>query len=200
MNDSNPDIQYNYFTLGLSNDPTAAVISDFDGVYDPWELNEGVRMKDKFPADVVATLKPDRGRRLTDFLHNVEKVVPISERVQIFFMDEGLDDRYVEYLPFILKNQRGRIVKDIHYCIANPLIKIDCIDRSKSKYSTYDDETDILSVSYMYLDKEKIPLKHKFFRLGEQPKYIIFRSDFIDRIKTAGFTGLNLTAMGEKIW
>lgn len=194
------DKQYEYFTLGLSKDPKVSVIDEFDGVSNPWELNEGVRMGDKFPPDVEATLDPERGSLLTDFLHNTDKVVPISEKACALFEAEGLGEELVEYLPFVLKNQKGRVVRKPQYCLANPLRKIDCLDRERSKFSTHDDGVEVITVTHLYLLKDKIPEDAKFFRLGEQPNYIIFRSDLLERIKEEGFTGLNLTAMGEKIW
>lgn len=194
------DKQYEYFTLGLSKDPRVAVIDQFRGVSSPWELNEGVRMGDKFPPDVEATLDPERGSLLTDFLHNTDKVVPISEKARALFEAEGLGEELVEYLLFVLKNQKGRVVRKPQYCLANPLLKIDCLDRERSEFGTLKDGVRVTTIDYLYLLKDKIPEDAKFFRLGEQPNYIIYRSDLVERIREQGLSGLNLTAMGEEIW
>jgi hypothetical protein len=184
---------------GLQKDARVAVVDRIRGLTGLSALKTGVRMGENFPPTAEVTLKKDRGGLLTDFLFNNEKVVPISEKARAFFESEGLDDTLVEYLPFVLIGKNGRPMKNACYCVANPLRMVDCLDREKSDFTAHDDG-EVMFVDHLYVLPDEIPDDAIFFRLGEQPRYILFRSDFVQRIEQAGLTGLTLTPMGEEIW
>ena len=193
------DGDYQYFTVGRSKDAKVAVIDEFEGIEDPWDLKSGVQMGARFGAQAEASLDPKRGSLLTDFLHNTDRVLPISNEMRSLFESEGLSEKEVEYLPFVLRNTRGRVVDEPRYCVANPLCIAACLDRDRSSISTFRDGVRIMSITKLCLVKDQIPEDFKLFRLEEQPKYILFRSDLVKAIEDAGLTGLNLTPEGGKL-
>jgi hypothetical protein len=164
-------------------------------------LKKGIPAADILPPDTVLDIHEDGGDMLTDFVPNISRCVIISSRVKDFFEQEGLDVEKVEYLPFIVKDKKGRVVKEPYY-VANLLAKIDCMDIEKSKCSFFEDEngiedlTDVIDVETIEVLEEKIPDEAIFFRIGEFPSHMIIRSDFVEKIKAQGFTGLNVVDQG----
>jgi hypothetical protein len=189
----------NYYVSALKRDPKWGLIEFLPGVNRAYRLKEGVRMGDDFPASVELAISPSSGNLIPDFIPNVNKQLMISEPVRKLFESEGLTDELVEYLPFILKNKKGRVVDAPRYCVANPLRKINCLDRKRSKYAARDDGVTIVVMEVLHLLEESIPADAKLFRLGELPSMILLRSDLADRIREANFIGLMLRSPGENL-
>jgi hypothetical protein len=158
-------------------------------------LKKGIPAADILPPDTVLDIHEDGGDMLTDFVPNISRCVIISSRVKDFFEQEGLDAEKVEYLPFIVKDKKGRVVKDQYY-VANLLVKIDCLDLEKSQCAIDDNDGEVLDVATIVVLEDKIPDEAIFFRVEEYPSHIIIRSDFVEKIKQQGFTGLNAVDQG----
>jgi hypothetical protein len=158
-------------------------------------LKKGIPAADILPPDTVLDIHEDGGDMLTDFVPNISRCVIISSRVKDFFEQEGLDAEKVEYLPFIVKDKKGRVVKDQYY-VANLLVKIDCFDFEKSKHTFSERTGKVRDVTTIEVLEDKIPDDAIFFRVGEYPSHMIIRSDFVGKIKQQGFTGLNVVDQG----
>ncbi len=195
------DDSYAYSVSVFSADPRVVMIERLKGVAYDYLLDEGVRMGigDEFPEDAVFEVSEDTGDMITDFISNVLRQVIISEKVKAYFIENGLTDEVVEYLPFRLKNKRGRVEKDRFFYIANALLKVDCLDLEKSDYLQNKKNNKIIKVRLLEVDKSKVPDDAIFFRLGEDASRILFRSDFVNQLKAQGFTGLSLWPEGEKL-
>ncbi len=195
------DDSYTYSVSVFSSDPRVIMIEEFEGVGYPYLLKDGVRLGigDEFPEDAVFEVSEDTGDMITDFISNVSRQVIISEKVKAYFIENGLTDEVVEYLPFRLKNKRGRVEKDRFFYIANALLKVDCLDLEKSDYFQNKKKTEVIGVDMVVIDKGKVPDDAIFFRLGEETSRIVFRSDFVEKLKAEGFTGLTLCPEGKEL-
>ncbi len=184
---------YDYFHFVVKLDPVgASIVNISERVDNHHKLREGLRMGESFPADTVLDIFENTGDMLFDFIGNISRVAIISSRVKGLFEAEGLDDASVEYLPFILKDKKGRVVEK-QYFVANALVKIDCLDHERSWYKTDSDEATVVEdVSRLHLLKEEIPEEAKLFRLGEFPQLIIIRSDLLARLRKEGITGVSV--------
>ena len=173
----------------------------FDGIDYDYLLNEGERLGigNEYPEDAEFQVHEDSGDMVTDFVNNLDSCVLINGKVKDLFVEEGLGDEIIEYLPFKLLNKKGNPVSDELFYIANVLPKIMCLDMDKSKYKTHPRKGTVWRISEIVIDPEKADPDLKIFRLGEDTKHIIFRSDLVDKIKAEGFTGLSLCAMGEEL-
>ena len=190
---------YDYFAAVFNPDPRVMTIKRLPGIKSQYLLNEGEKMKNKYPPNAVFQVAEESGDMITDFIDNINRVVIISQRVKEFFEKQNLTSKIVEYLPFQLKNKRGRIEKESFYYIANVLLKINCLDMEKADYYLNSKKTAVLGVHVIELDKEKIPDDAILFRLGEEPSRILLRSDFVDNLKSEGFSGLSLCQEGKKL-
>lgn len=193
---------YNYHLLIINSDERVSVIENLDAQVDEYyRLSKGERMGDKFPPTTVLNVYENSGEMLTDFIANIHGVVIISSKVRECFEAEGLGEQQVEYLPFILKDKRGRVIKT-QYCVANPLMKVDCFDYERSIYKAYPGrpkEISYPSLRKMCVLEARIPDDAKFFRLGELPDFIIIRSDLLAILRDKQFTGTSVIAMGEEL-
>ena len=99
----------------------------------------------------------------------------------------------------MLKNQRGRVVEGERYCVANPLRKIECLDRRRSKYRARSDGVTVVVMEVFRLLADKIPPDAKLFRLAELPEMILVRSDLVQRIQDAGLEGFTFRSAGENL-
>jgi len=192
--------KYEYFTRGMLEDPKAAAINYFFNIDKPHKFDDGVKMFNNCASDVYATLDPQNGDLLTDILYNFTDLFVVNEKTKEILFKEGLDKDFIEYIPFQLKNKKKKIIKGVQYYIVNPTNKIECVDRSSSKFSTRDDGVTIIEISCLHLINDKIPKDAKLFRLKECSNIIVYRSDLINVFKKNKLSGLPLSAMGEKIW
>lgn len=192
---------FQYFVNRFSSDPRVSTVKFFNGIDYDYLLNEGQRLgigRD-YPEDAEFRVHENSGDMITDFVNNLQHCVLINSKIKTFFEAEGLGDEVVEYLPFKLLNRKGNLVSDDYYYIANVLPKINCLDLDKSKYKIHPKKGTVWRISEIVIVPEKVDPELKMFRLGEDPKRIIFRSDLVDKIKAKEFTGLSLCEMGEEL-
>jgi len=163
-----------------------------------WNLHEGLPLAPNFQPSVTWSIAPNSGNLIGDFVKNLGDMLILSRRARDLFEAEGIYPPVIEYLPFILKNKKGRVVDSAEYCLANPLRKVMCLDRSRSNFVATPDG-DVAAVNALEVDVAQIPNDLKVFRLGEYPRITILRSDLIERCKTAELKGLYTLNMGDDL-
>ena len=185
----------------LTGDPSTKFgqIEEFPDVPDgDWTLDEGMPLAPGFGPDITWSIAPDSGNLIGDFVKNLSDLPILSRKARDLLEAEGVSGDDIEYLPFALKNKKGRIVAGTEYCLANPLRKIACLDKERATFKATS-KGSVAVISVLELEAAKIPNDAKVFRLGEFPKMILFRSDLIARIKDAGLTGFYARNTGEDL-
>ena len=192
---------FEYFVVSMSHDYRAGWIKHLsEDIDNDYELSDGVPMKANFPPTAEIEIDKDSGDMLTDIIPNIGMDLIVSEKVKKILESDGLvESDTLEYLPFVLKDKRGRVVKEQYYFV-NSLLKIDCLDREKSDFSTYDDDDEVCDVNGVFLLSDKVPENFRLFRLGEFPSVIVLRSDLVDRLNSEGVTGLSVVGMGVNLF
>ncbi len=197
MNSFGSGTKYEYYVFFNDADVRLARIEDLDDDIDDGELDNGVPMAPIWPHDPVIQIHEDSGDIINDFIVNIDRCLIISGNVRQVLINEEVGPECVEFLPFVLKDKKGRQVKQQYY-FANPLLKYDCFDKEKSTYQAFDDG-EIMMVENLHIHPEKLPENAKLFRLGEKPQFIIIRSDLAERLKTET-TGFHVANMGDDIY
>ncbi|KFA90997.1 hypothetical protein Q664_25105 [Archangium violaceum Cb vi76] len=175
-----------------------AYIEDIGGnVSDKSKMTKGVSLKKVISKANTFSLSEDGGDMLGDLVDNTSGVLIVSNRAREVLEAEGVTGDVIEYLPFTLKDKRGRPTKGEFY-VANPLQKIPCMNREKSKFVDSDEDGRILSVRKLTVEPKKIPNEAKLFRLGEYTRVHVVRLDLAQRLRAEKLTGLTFCEQGEK--
>ncbi|KFA87217.1 imm11 family protein [Archangium violaceum] len=193
-------MNHTYYTFKNSHDPRAAEIVELpDKVEKYYYLKRGRTMKPHFPPSTALCLYEEAGDMLTDFISNPDRVLYVSRRTQELLVRNGLPDDSIEYLPFVLHDKRGRVVREQYY-IANPLMCISCFDLKSSRYWLESDEPpEIGDVEQLRLREDQLPADAKLFRVAEFPRLMVIRSDLLEAMRREGLTGLNVQPVGESL-
>ena len=187
-----------YLIVSLDEDPRVAYIEDIKAnVPNRFKLTEGVSLKKDISKANTFSLSKDGGDMLCDFVENISGVLIVSARAREVLEAAGVTGKVVEYLPFTLKDKRGRPVKQEYY-VANLRQTVPCMDREKSEFNESDDDGEILSVQRLTALPKKIPKDAQLFRLGEFPRMIIIRSDLTKQLRDEKLTGLTFREQGER--
>lgn len=194
---------YDYYCIRTLSDPKLGRIENIDKrVKKSYNLRKGIPMGNLFPPETKLDIAdtPGSGDMLADFLRNIHRSIIISSKVKDILMEEGVDETQVEYLPFILRDKKRRVIKDVRYYVANSLVKVDCMDKENSIYKPdFDDPEKARRISALHVNHDAIPEDAKFFRLGELSRLTLIRSDLLERLKAEGVTGINAFAMGDEL-
>ena len=186
--------------FAVADDPRGSYIENIGSkVPDESKLTTGVSLKKVITkAGTTFSLSEDGGDMLCDFVANTSGVLIVSARARaVLEAEEVKGEEQVEYLPFTLKDKRGRPTKG-EYFIANILRTVACMDRDKSDFTQSPvTKTKLLGVDNLTVVPTKIPKDLKLFRLGEYPRVIVIRSDLVKRIKAEKLTGLTVREQGE---
>lgn len=191
-------LSHTYLIVAGSADSRTAYIEDIDGnVPDSELMDQGVSLKKLISKANTFSLSEDGGDMLCDFVDNISGVFIVSAKAKEVLESEGVEGKEIEYLPFTLKDKRGRPTKGAYF-IANILRKVACMDRDKSEFTQSPvSKTEVLGVSNLTVVLSKIPKDVKLFRLGEYPRVILIRADLVKRIKAEKLTGLTVSEQGE---
>jgi len=189
---------YTYFSVAMSTDPKVAFIERLSGIGKDYLLDEGIRLAESTSTDLIFDIAEDSGVMLTDFINNITSNLLVSADIKGYFEQQGLNDDQVEYLPFKIRNQRGRVEHNKPYYIANILSVVDCLDLDRADYKIHPIEGTPWRIKRIEIDENKTHDK-KLFRLGEEPRRIIIRSDLAEGIERMGFTGLRLWPVGKPL-
>ena len=181
---------HTYYTFKNSLDPRAAEIVDLpDRVEKYYYLSDGISVAPYLPPSTKLSLYGEAGDTLTDFIDNPDRVLYVSQRAREILQQQGLSDGVVEYLPFVLLDKRGRRVRE-QYFIANPLLRVSCLDFARSRYSLdSDDPTDIGGITVLHMHEDRIPADARLFRVAEYTRLMVLRSDLLEVLRQAGLTG-----------
>jgi hypothetical protein len=186
-----------YYLFKINSDKKVCCIEDIErNIPDAFYLQKGISLKDIYPTEVTLNIFPESGDILTDFINNISRCLLISLELKEILVNEGLDIKKVEYLPFQLKDKKQRLLTKEFY-IANVLIKINCLDKKQSQCSIFKKTGNILNLETAVLNEDNIPQDEKLFRIGEYPSRIVIRSDLFDLLQQKGFTGLTIIKQGE---
>jgi hypothetical protein len=187
-----------YMVFTTSEDPRIALIRDItSNISDESKLSSCVSLKGIISESTTFSLSQEGGDMLTDIVDNISGELIVSSRAREVLESEGVTGDVVEYLPFTLKDKRGRRTKGQFY-LANLLLKVDCMDREKSDFSVSDFDGRVLGVDTLKVLNEKIPPEAKLFRLGEYTRLIVIRSDLVRRINDEKLTGLTVCEQGAR--
>lgn len=190
---------YTYYTFGHSLDPRAVEVVDLpDRVDDYFYLSDGIPCASYLPPTTELSLYEGAGDMFTDFIDNPDRVLYVSQRVQDVLKGRGLVGSTVELLPFILLDKRGRRVRE-SYAIANPLVRVPCLDFERSKYRRASDPNELAEVKLLHVREDAVPEDAQLFRLAELPRLMVLRSDLLEAFQQAGLTGLAVHPAGKTI-
>ena len=163
------------------------------------KLGAGERAGERAMAGKVVPLRRDGGSQLTDFLNNVHRLLVGSESARELFASAGLGPEDVEIIPIAIADKKKKPIPK-KYFILHPIRRIACMDpkRSDCEHKKYAHK-ERWFIRALQLDEEKIPVDAKLFRLAEDPRYILIRSDLLERIREAKLTGLQEQELGESL-
>lgn len=178
-------------------DELGYIEKESQGVTQAWRLGDGEPMGDKFPKQASYPLsKQHKGMKLTDFIPNKFSRLIVSEKVRKLLETEPVD---IEWLPVSIIDKKDRVV-DARYSIAHVLGTVDCVDLDRSEYdrSSFSPEQ-FLVIRRLLLREDKIPEQLALFRIKEYPRAFIIREDLLDKLATAGATGLDVLELGTPV-
>jgi len=158
---------------------------------------EGVPLASQFPPTTEIRLSSKSGNRFTDFIYTIARVILASPRAWDLLRAEGVKEEHAEYLPFILKDRKGR-VRPEKYGFVNPLLKVPCFDFEKSDYGRLPKETPgrLAGITRLHILPEKVPEDAKLFRLAEDTRTTLMRRDLLEKLQAAGMEGLRSLPLG----
>ncbi|HYO53517.1 imm11 family protein [Archangium sp.] len=191
---------YTYFTVARGLDERVIQVHDLpDKVERYFNLRKAIPMGTLFPPTTVLSVHPRSGDMLTDFIDNSDSVLYASANAREVLVANGVGEGAAEYLPFILHDKQGRVVKE-RYFVVNPLRSIPCFDFERSSYETYPHKPEKISLlRTIQLRVDKIPEDARLFRMAESTPFVIIRSDLWEAIQKAGLTGLAVKPLGADV-
>jgi len=138
-------------------------------------------MDDDFPDDI----------RTEDFIVDLTSLLVVSERTRQALEATGLKNN--EFLPVTIINHKGRKEKGPFYVLHQVELQ-DCIDFEKTVCKRNALDPDLLSsISQLVLDERRIDPTVSLFRLKYFPYAPMFREDLVEKIRSAGLTGIKFT-------
>jgi hypothetical protein len=166
-------------------------------------LKEGERVGPDLFDRVDLRLRKDAGRQLTDFLWSVDGLLVVSQRVREFLEAQDFRPDELELVPLTLEDATGKPLPK-PYCVANPLLRFPCLDVQRSGARLFTNPVSgaqAWRVREVVIREDVVPKDARLFRLAEAPSHIILvRSDLLDGLRKAKFTGLVSHGQGEPIW
>jgi hypothetical protein len=189
-----------YLALYIQKDPRFCSVEKLGDFRSEGELAKASPMAHKVPKDLAIDLAQTAGDMITDIVDNIFSILIVSQKARSIMEDEGVRGDRAEYLPIILRDKRGRPIKE-PYFIVNVLTVIDCFDWKRSIYKTFkSDPREIManSIKVLHLVPDAIPKDAKLFRVGEVRRQVVLRADLIERLKNEGCDGLSLVEMGGR--
>lgn len=168
------------------------------GIKKQWLMGEGQPMSAFFPKDAKLTLSDrHKGQKLDDFVANPFQWLIVSEKAWRVLEQEPVK---FERFPVTLYDAKGKKVLSRDYCVAHLLGTADCVDLKKSEYEwSAMEPTEVHTFDRLVLDPKRIPEDQTLFRIKEQPRSKIIRSDLVERLEDAGVGGLELWKLDAPI-
>jgi hypothetical protein len=193
---------FSFAMFHIRSDSRFCQVENLDEKYKEYfRLLEAVPMGKTFPASLEVDMAADGGDLVTDFVNNIHTNVMVSEKARAVLEAEGVRDPDVEYLPFFLKNKKGRRLKE-QFFIANVLRTVPCFDWKRSEYKTLRNrpkEISRTSLRKLHILEDRVPSDLRFFRMAEFTDPTLIRSDLLERLRAEGCTGMSVIPLGDKI-
>lgn len=167
------------------------------GVDRDYELFDGISRANGFPADARFRMSEEfpNDIKTEDFTDNMNGLLVVSARARAILESQALKNN--EFLPVTIINHKGRKEQGPFF-ILNQVSLQDCIDPGKTvaKENPINREV-FISVKKLGLDEQRIDPAVTLFRIKRFPHYPVFRDDLVDRLQTAGLTGLEFVQPEE---
>ncbi len=189
-----------YLVVQHCDDARAWELADVGiAIPDDFRLIQGVRLEPDYPDDVVLALEATSGNMKVDFLRNLWQMIVAGPRALKVLLANGVTEQDVELLPVSIRDKKGRILEE-RYTIVNPVASVQCMDRTRSVFETYDPSTDdVMWINNLYITPDAIPEHLVLFRLAEAPDRILVRDDLLKAIQDAKLTGFRAVPQGERL-
>lgn len=177
------------FDVGLG----ACRLESLEGDERDYELFDGIPRAVDFPADTRFVMNEDfpDDIRTEDFISNFTSVLVVSERTRQTVGPTGLKNN--ELLPVTVINHKGRKEKGPFYILHQVELQ-DCIDFEQTVCTRNAIDPDLLStIDRLVLDERRIDPAIPLFRLKYFPYAPMFREDLVEKIRSAGLSGIKFT-------
>ncbi len=174
-----------------------ALLDFIEDFADDYELMRGHAVAPDWPNDVCFRMSPDFKKRikLSDNLVNSNKFLVASKPLQDFLLAEEVPD--VEYLPLTIFNHKKK-AEAAPYAIVNPIGTHDCVDLAASDVVMNTINSDYISVvKKLAIDPSKIGSTARLFRAKGLGTVIFFKRELADKVKAAGFTGIEFVEIAD---
>lgn len=179
------------FTIGSAKVGRGACrLGALQGVERDYELHQGVSRTNGFPSDARFRMSDDfpNDIRTEDFIKNMNSLLVVSARAREVLEAQPL--KHNEFLPVTLINHKDRKEKGPFFIVHQVSLQ-DCIDTAK----TVAEENPInpeyfISLSKLFIDEQRIDPEVSLFRMKRLPSHPVFRGDLVERLKSAGLTGI----------
>lgn len=141
---------------------------------------------DRWPKDaLMSTEKAPKTAKLFDYPHNSHRLLVVSERVAEFVRSQNVS--HVEYLPVGIR-LKDRVEP---YVILNLLTPVDCLDRAASSATPLSSNKDVLRVSRLVLDADRVdPARALFPVLGVRGSAVMTPA-FAAALEAKGFSAIS---------
>jgi hypothetical protein len=181
-------VKHDFHVLTVPSRPQFGYIDrDPGGATKTFLVGEGRSFKGHLPGDATIALdSKQKGTKLDDFIANSLSWLIVSEEARALLAAEP---NPCEVYPLRVLDLKGRPIKT-PYFLFHPIGTVDCVDLTKSEYDRSSMAPDmILGFQRVALHQKKIPPARTLFRLKENPRIYIVRSDLLDRLTRAKVTG-----------
>jgi hypothetical protein len=155
-----------------------------------YELFDGISRGADFPSDARFCMDDDfpDDIRTEDFIYNLGGALVISARTREVLGTSELKNN--EFLPVAIINHKGRKEKGPFYILHQVELQ-DCIDFEQTICTRNAINPDLLStIKRLVLDERRINTEVPIFRMKHFPYAPMFREDIIEKIRSAGLTGI----------
>jgi uncharacterized protein DUF1629 len=188
-----------YFFEEVSRPEGFCLLGSIKGVKEDYNLKEGQSRAKGWPADAHYRMDDDEPDdiKLADFLESMDTLLVVSAPVRDLLVTEKV--KSVEYLPVAIVNHKGRKEK-APYFVANVVGLQDCIDQKKTKFKPNRIDPELwLSVQNLTLDPARIDPDRKLFRAKYLRSRTVWREDLVQKVRAAGFTGIEFLPPDEVV-
>ncbi|XDD44743.1 DUF1629 domain-containing protein (plasmid) [Leptospira sp. WS60.C2] len=182
-----------YLIGGFDEGLGACSLETLVGVERDYELFDGVSRAADFPPDARFSMNADfpEDIRTEDFISNITSALVVSERTREVLGTSALKNN--EFLPVTIINHKGRKEKGPFYILHQVDLQ-DCIDFEQTICTRNAIDPTLLStIKRLVLDMRRINSEVPIFRIKYFPYAPMFREDLIEKIRSAGLTGIKFT-------
>ncbi|AKQ65576.1 hypothetical protein A176_002488 [Myxococcus hansupus] len=158
-----------------------------------FELFDGISRASDSSADAYFEMDEDfpDDIRTEDFIVELTSLLVVSERTRQTLDAIGMKNN--EFLPVTILNHKGRKEKGPFHILHQVTLQ-DCIDFEKTVCERNAFDPDLLSsISQFVLDERRIDPEVSLFRPRYFPYAPMFREDLVEKIRSAGLTGIKFT-------